>query len=159
MKQPNVVFIISDDQGFWSLGCAGNREIYTPNIDRLAAQGMRFENFFCVSPVCSPARASLLTGCIPSQHGVHDWLRDDDERRASIEYLAGQYSYTKALAESGYECALSGKWHMGASARGPAGLYALVLPQIRRRALLWGAPVPGWCIISGRALCHRCYHR
>lgn len=45
MKQPNVVFIISDDQGFWSLGCAGNREIYTPNIDRLAAQGMRFENF------------------------------------------------------------------------------------------------------------------
>ena len=71
MKQPNVVFIISDDQGFWSLGCAGNREIYTPNIDRLAAQGMRFENFFCVSPVCSPARASLLTGCIPSQHGVH----------------------------------------------------------------------------------------
>ncbi|MFR9161731.1 MAG: sulfatase-like hydrolase/transferase [Ruthenibacterium lactatiformans] len=61
MKQPNVVFIISDDQGFWSLGCAGNREIYTPNIDRLAAQGMRFENFFCVSPVCSPARASLLT--------------------------------------------------------------------------------------------------
>lgn len=117
MKQPNVVFIISDDQGFWSLGCAGNREIYTPNIDRLAAQGMRFENFFCVSPVCSPARASLLTGCIPSQHGVHDWLRDDDERRASIEYLAGQYSYTKALAESGYECALSGKWHMGASAR------------------------------------------
>ena len=72
MKQPNVVFIISDDQGFWSLGCAGNREIYTPNIDRLAAQGMRFENFFCVSPVCSPARASLLTGCIPSQHGVHD---------------------------------------------------------------------------------------
>ena len=87
MKQPNVVFIISDDQGFWSLGCAGNREIYTPNIDRLAAQGMRFENFFCVSPVCSPARASLLTGCIPSQHGVHDWLRDDDERRASIEYL------------------------------------------------------------------------
>ena len=121
MKQPNVVFIISDDQGFWSLGCAGNREIYTPNIDRLAAQGMRFENFFCVSPVCSPARASLLTGCIPSQHGVHDWLRDDDERRASIEYLAGQYSYTKALAESGYECALSGKWHMGASARAQQG--------------------------------------
>ena len=121
MKQPNVVFLISDDQGFWSLGCAGNREIYTPNIDRLAAQGMRFENFFCVSPVCSPARASLLTGCIPSQHGVHDWLRDDDERRASIEYLAGQYSYTKALAESGYECALSGKWHMGASARAQQG--------------------------------------
>lgn len=117
MKQPNVVFIISDDQGFWSLGCAGNPEIRTPNIDRLAAEGIRFDQFFCASPVCSPARASLLTGCIPSQHGIHDWLRDDNERQAAIEYLAGQYSYTRALAENGYTCALSGKWHMGASAK------------------------------------------
>ena len=117
MKRPNVVFIISDDQGFWSLGCAGNKEIITPHIDRLAAEGTRFDNFFCASPVCSPARASLLTGCIPSQHGVHDWLRDDDERQSAIEYLAGQYSYTRALADSGYDCALSGKWHMGASAK------------------------------------------
>ena len=97
------------------LGCGGNQEIITPNIDRLAAQGMRFDNFFCASPVCSPARATLLTGTIPSQHGIHDWLRDDDERQASLEYLAGQYSYTRALAEQGYCCALSGKWHMGAS--------------------------------------------
>lgn len=116
-KHPNIVFIISDDQGYWSLGCSGNKEIITPNIDRLAEQGMRFENFFCASPVCSPARASLLTGTIPSSHGVHDWLRDDDERQAALEYLAGQYSYTKALAENGYSCALSGKWHMGASAK------------------------------------------
>lgn len=116
-KQPNVVFVISDDQGYWSLGCSGNPEIQTPNIDRLAEQGIRFDNFFCASPVCSPARASLLTGAIPSQHGIHDWLRDDDERQASLEYLAGQYSYTRALAENGYHCALSGKWHMGASAK------------------------------------------
>ncbi len=116
-RQPNIVFIISDDQGYWSLGCSGNKEIITPNIDRLAEQGMRFDNFFCASPVCSPARASLLTGTIPSRHGVHDWLRDDDERQAALEYLAGQYSYTKALAENGYSCALSGKWHMGASAK------------------------------------------
>lgn len=121
MKRPNILFIISDDQGYWSLGCTGNKEIITPNIDRLAAEGMRFDQFFCASPVCSPARASLLTGCIPSQHGVHDWLRDDDERQAAIEYLAGQYSYTKALAAAGYDCALSGKWHMGASARAQQG--------------------------------------
>lgn len=106
-RRPNIVFIISDDQGYWSLGCSGNREILTPNIDRLAACGMRFENFFCASPVCSPARASLLTGTIPSRHGVHDWLKDDDERQASLEYLAGQYSYTRALVENGYCCALS----------------------------------------------------
>ena len=120
-KKPNIVFIISDDQGFWSLGCSGNQEIITPNIDRLAAEGMRFENFFCASPVCSPARASLLTGTIPSQHGIHDWLRDDNERQSALEYLAGQYSYTKALAENGYVCALSGKWHMGASGKAQQG--------------------------------------
>ena len=71
-KRPNVVFILSDDQGAWALGCAGNSEIRTPNLDQLAANGTRFENFFCASPVCSPARASILTGRIPSQHGVHD---------------------------------------------------------------------------------------
>ncbi len=120
-KQPNVLFIISDDQGYWSLGCSGNEEIQTPNIDRLAKEGMRFDNFFCASPVCSPARASLLTGTIPSQHGIHDWLRDDDERQSALEYLAGQYSYTKALSENGYCCALSGKWHMGASEKAQQG--------------------------------------
>ena len=117
MNKTNVVFILSDDQGYWSLGCTGNKEIITPNIDALAEDGMLFSNFFCASPVCSPARASLLTGCIPSQHGIHDWLRDDNDRQAAIEYLAGQYSYTKALCENGYDCALSGKWHMGASAK------------------------------------------
>ena len=71
----NILFILSDDQGAWALGAAGNREIQTPNLDALAAGGMRFENFFCVSPVCSPARASILTGRIPSAHGVHDWIR------------------------------------------------------------------------------------
>ena len=75
MKKPNIVFILSDDQGAWSMNCAGTPELYTPNLDRIAARGMRFENFFCVSPVCSPARASLLTGNIPSAHGVHDWIR------------------------------------------------------------------------------------
>lgn len=123
MKRPNIVFLLSDDQGWWSLGCTGNKEIHTPNIDRLAREGMRFDSFFCASPVCSPARASLLTGCIPSQHGIHDWLRDDNDRQAAIEYLAGQYSYTKALAAAGYDCALSGKWHMGASEKPQQGFH------------------------------------
>ena len=109
-KQPNIVFIISDDQGYWSLGCSGNEEIISPNIDRLAQEGMRFENFFCTSPVCSPARASLLTGTIPSQHGVHDWLRDDDEKQSALEYLAGQDSYTKALADIAALCPENGIW-------------------------------------------------
>ena len=74
-KRPNILFILSDDQGPWAMSCAGNREIRTPNLDRLAKTGVRFDSFFCASPVCSPARASIVTGRIPSAHGVHDWLR------------------------------------------------------------------------------------
>ena len=74
-QKPNVILILADGQAPWAAGCYGNPEICTPNIDRLAAGGLRFENFFSISPVCSPARAGLLTGRIPSQHGVHDWTR------------------------------------------------------------------------------------
>ena len=70
--RPNIVFILTDDQGAWALGCAGNSEMRTPNLDRLAHSGVRFENYFCTCPVCSPARATIMTGGIPSQHGVHD---------------------------------------------------------------------------------------
>ena len=69
MRQ-NIIFILSDDQGAWAMRCAGNKDIFTPNLDRLAEEGVRFENFFCASPVCSPARASILTGEMPSCHGV-----------------------------------------------------------------------------------------
>ena len=148
MNKPNVVFIISDDQGFWSLGCAGNHEIKTPNLDTLAHDGMRFTDFFCASPVCSPARASLLTGCIPSQHGVHDWLRDDTEQQAAIEYLANQYSYTRALADSGYDCALSGKWHMGASEKPQQGFSHWYCHKSG------GGPYYGAPIYQNGKLCH-----
>lgn len=113
--RPNVLFVVSDDQGPWALGCAGNREIRTPRLDRLAQQGIRFENFFCVSPVCSPARASLLTGDIPSRHGVHDWIRAGSMGDARIDYLEGQTLLTDVLAADGYRCGLVGKWHLGAS--------------------------------------------
>jgi len=116
MDMPNVVFILTDDQGPWALGCAGNEEIQTPNIDRLAGGGVRFENFFCASPVCSPARASLMTGRIPSQHGVIDWLRERNMQPRPMQFLEGQTCYTDALAEHGYTCGLSGKWHLGDSA-------------------------------------------
>ncbi|MGC9349504.1 MAG: sulfatase-like hydrolase/transferase [Anaerolineae bacterium] len=125
-ERPNIVFVLTDDQGYWALGCAGNDEIQTPNLDRVAAMGMRFDNFFCASPVCSPARASILTGRIPSQHGVHDWIRKGnligektpglgwgDDRE--IEYLKGMVGYTDILASQGYVCGISGKWHLGDS--------------------------------------------
>lgn len=113
--RPNIVFILTDDQGYWALGCNGNPDIVTPNIDRLAEEGARFENFYCVSPVCSPARASLLTGRIPSQHGVHDWIRGGNVGPGAIGYLQGIRGYTEDLKDAGYQCALSGKWHLGDS--------------------------------------------
>ncbi len=130
----NVLFILADDQGPWAMGAAGNSEIKTPNLDRIAREGRRFDNFFCASPVCSPARASILTGKIPSAHGVCDWLRSGnvdrdlmtakgvenpyagyDDETYPIRYLEGQRGYTDVLAESGYNVALSGKWHLGDS--------------------------------------------
>ncbi len=128
-KKMNILFILSDDQGAWSMRCAGNDDIFTPNLDLLSQEGVRYENFFCASPVCSPARASIVTGEIPSAHGVHDWIdggnlttadypymegqphfRKDD---VAIDYLAGKKTYIEHLAENGYRCGLSGKWHLG----------------------------------------------
>lgn len=133
---PNIVFILSDDQGAWAMHCAGTPELYTPNLDRLAREGVRFSDFYCASPVCSPARASILTGRMPSAHGVHDWIRSgnvDSKKYAQagrenpyggyadetepIAYLDGMPAYTDMLRQAGYTCALSGKWHLGDSVR------------------------------------------
>lgn len=130
-KQPNFLIIMSDDQGPWAMGCAGTPELRTPNLDKLAAEGIRFHNFFCASPVCSPARASFLTGRIPSQHGVHDWIKTgniDVEDGVTwcgadkpIEYLRGMTGFTDILSANGYTCGLSGKWHVGDSAQPQKG--------------------------------------
>ena len=113
--RPNVLFILSDDQGAWAMRCAGNDDIITPALDGIAAGGVRFTDFFCTSPVCSPARASLLTGEIPSRHGVHDWIRAGNVGAGRVDYLAGQALLTDVAAASGYRCGLIGKWHLGAS--------------------------------------------
>lgn len=114
-NRPNVVFVLSDDQGPWAMGCAGNAEIQTPNLDALASRGTRLDCFFCASPVCSPARASLLTGQVPSRHGVHDYLFGTDVGKRAVDYLSEQVAFTDVLAEAGYRLGLSGKWHLGAN--------------------------------------------
>jgi arylsulfatase A-like enzyme len=116
-RRPNVLFILSDDQGPWAMRCAGNPEIITPGLDRIAARGIRFTDFFCTSPVCSPARASLMTGEIPSRHGVHDWIRAGNTGGGRIDFLAGRPMLTDHVAAAGWRCALVGKWHLGASDR------------------------------------------
>lgn len=137
-SKPNIVFILSDDQGEWAMGCSGNSEIITPNLDRLAEEGIRFENFFCTSPVCSPARASILTGRMPSQHGIHDWIKagsvDEswlpetvkaqkryEHEHYPIEYLEGMTTYVDILKDNDYICGISGKWHLGHSMKPQKG--------------------------------------
>src|SRR6516165_1845148 len=85
-RPPNVVLILADNQGAWTLGCYGNPDIQTPNIDRLAAQGMRFTRAFSPNGVCSPTRASLLTGLLPSQHGVHCYLGANEAQMGAGAY-------------------------------------------------------------------------
>ncbi|MEU0572795.1 sulfatase-like hydrolase/transferase [Nonomuraea sp. NPDC005983] len=109
-RRPNVLLVLSDDQGAWALGCSGNDDIHTPHLDALADSGVRLSSFFCASPVCSPARASLFTGEIPSRHGVHDWI---SQRHTGTDFLAGRRLFTDDLHDAGYRLGLVGKWHLG----------------------------------------------
>lgn len=95
------------------MGCYGNDEIRTPHLDELAATGTRLENFYTSSPVCSPSRATYLTGKINSQHGVHDWIRRDAAGDMAASFLDGQVTYVDALSANGWTCGLFGKWHLG----------------------------------------------
>ncbi|MCE2489248.1 MAG: sulfatase-like hydrolase/transferase [Anaerolineae bacterium] len=121
MTRPNILVIMSDDHAQWAAGCYGNRELHTPALDHLAAGGLRMDNAFTPTPVCSPARASFFTGLLPSQHGIHDWLwyevniRNAAQRAALTGQpsLAGQVTLAERLAQAGYHCGLSGKWHCG----------------------------------------------
>jgi arylsulfatase A-like enzyme len=112
----NLVFILTDNQGAWTLGCKCNPDIRTPHIDQLAREGMRFTRALSSNPVCSPTRATFLTGLIPSQHGVHSFL-DPKYMMGPEAYntLAEFRSLGEVLSDAGYTCGLSGKWHLGAN--------------------------------------------
>lgn len=121
-RPPNLVFILTDNQGAWTLGCYGNPDIRTPHIDQLAADGIRFTRALSSNPVCSPTRATFLTGLMPSQHGIHTPLSPVFMMgpRACTP-LADFTSLGEVLRDAGYTCGLSGKWHLGDNLRPSAG--------------------------------------
>ena len=102
--RPNVLFILCDDLRPDALGCFGSKHVKTPNIDRLAAEGVLFKNTFCTTSLCSPSRASILSGVYAHTHGVTNNF---------TEYPAQMASFPQTLHEAGYATAYIGKYHMG----------------------------------------------
>lgn len=124
-KRPNLLLVISDQLHHAAFGAAGNRVIRTPNIDRLAREGVRFENALCPTPFCSPTRASLTTGLYPHQHGV---IRNLTGNHQGLDRKL--HTTEQALLDAGYTVRQFGKWHLGKKTRTQA--YARD-PELRYR--------------------------
>jgi uncharacterized sulfatase len=108
----NIVSIVTDDQAQWALGCYGNTECRTPQMDRIAREGAKFLNAFTCTPVCSPSRASFLTGRYGTQLGITDYLSAQEEN-AGVGLPANSVTWPKVLQRHGYVTGLFGKWHLG----------------------------------------------
>ncbi len=108
----NIIIILNEDHGQWALSSYGNRDVNTPTLDYLARTGVQMENAFTPIPVCSPSRACLLTGRYPSQHGMHDYLANQDDEVENNPWLENEIFLSQLLSNAGYQVALSGKWHL-----------------------------------------------
>jgi len=129
--QPNVVLIVSDDQGYPDLGCIGSKPLITPNLDKLAAEGVRGTSFYVTWPACTPSRGSILTGRYPQRNGLYDMVRNDlvnfghqyspEEYAVSPEMTLGldvrEVTIGDMLRKAGYATGCVGKWDMGQAKR------------------------------------------
>lgn len=109
-EKPNVILLFIDDQGYYDLGCYGATEVKTPRIDALATEGIRFTDYYAASPICSPSRAGLLTGCYPRRVGMEVWVQREDAKRGLHPEEVTMGELFKA---DGYATACIGKWHLG----------------------------------------------
>ncbi|WP_146531436.1 sulfatase-like hydrolase/transferase [Novipirellula artificiosorum] len=114
--QPNIVLVFIDDMGWGDFSCFGNDDAETPNIDRLATEGVRFEQFYVNSPICSPSRTAISTGQYPQRWRITSFLnnRKDNQRRGMAQWLDPKAPMlARSLHEAGYTTGHFGKWHMG----------------------------------------------
>jgi arylsulfatase A-like enzyme len=117
-QKPNIILIYTDDQGFGDVSCYGADDLHTPNIDRMADKGVRFENWYSNSPVCSPSRAALLTGRYPQRTG----LPSNSPRGLNDEGMKpSEVTIAEAVKEAGYTTGVCGKWHIGSNKEGRPG--------------------------------------
>ena len=116
-KFPNIIYIYADDMGYGELGCYGQQKIKTPNLDKMAREGMRFTQHYTSMPVCAPARAMLMTG----KHAGHSAIRGnfelgtfkDEEERGQKPLPAAEFTIAELLKQKGYATAITGKWGLG----------------------------------------------
>lgn len=124
-SKPNVIFILLDDFGYADLGCYGSRFYETPNIDRLAAQSVRFTDAYAACPVSSPTRASVMTGKYPVKTGITDWIPGRQATNSgsptdrliakpfTLNLAHNEVTIAEMLKNNGYTTMISGKWHLG----------------------------------------------
>jgi len=123
LAHPNIVLVLTDNHGAWTLGCYGNKDIRTPHLDQMAEDGTLFSQAYAVNPVCSPTRASILTGLMPSQHGVMTPTDGPFMMGPRAYNLLDEFdSLPEILKANGYACGLSGKWHLGKNLEPQEGL-------------------------------------
>jgi len=130
-RQPNILLIVSDDQGYPDLGCIGTKPVKTPHLDRLASEGVRATSYYVTWPACTPSRGSILTGRYPQRNGLYDMVRNDmvnyGHRYTSEEYAVSpemtlgldprEITIGDVLRRAGYATGVVGKWDMGQAKR------------------------------------------